>query len=68
MRLGGAASVLALGLASASALSPAGAASTPSGSYGTLPAAHGTPTKGGTVSIAEDPGAGPTYIFPITPA
>jgi peptide/nickel transport system substrate-binding protein len=68
MRLGGAASVLALGLASASALSPAGAASTPSGSYGTLPAAHGTPTKGGTVSIAEDPGAGPTYIVPITPA
>jgi peptide/nickel transport system substrate-binding protein len=41
--------------------------STPSQSYGKLPAQHGKPTKGGIVSIAESPGAGPTYIFPITP-
>jgi peptide/nickel transport system substrate-binding protein len=42
--------------------------STPPQSYGQLPAQHGTPATGGTVSIAEQPGAGPTYIFPITPA
>jgi peptide/nickel transport system substrate-binding protein len=68
LRLGGAASVLALGLATVATVSPSGASSTPSQSYGHLPAAHGTPEKGGTVSIAEPPGAGPTYIFPITPA
>lgn len=37
-------------------------------SYGSLPPQHGTPTQGGTVTIAEPPGAGPTYIFPITPS
>src|SRR5579862_2462773 len=36
--------------------------------YGSLPAQHGTPTPGGTVSIAEVPGAGPTYIMPVVPA
>lgn len=33
--------------------------------YGTLPAESGKPKKGGVVKIAEPPGAGPTYIFPI---
>jgi peptide/nickel transport system substrate-binding protein len=35
--------------------------------FGNLPG-PGTPTTGGVVSIAEQPGAGPNYIFPITPA
>lgn len=37
------------------------------GQFGTLPGPHGTPTQGGTVTIAEAPGGGPTYIMPITP-
>jgi peptide/nickel transport system substrate-binding protein len=38
------------------------------GGFGTLPG-PGTnpPLNGGTVSVAEAPGGGPTYIFPITP-
>jgi len=36
--------------------------------YGTLPAKSGTPKEGGVVRIAQSPGAGPNYIFPITPA
>lgn len=36
------------------------------GQYGHLPTASGTPRNGGTVTIAEAPGAGPTSIFPIT--
>jgi peptide/nickel transport system substrate-binding protein len=35
--------------------------------YGTLPGPHGTPINGGTVTIANPPGAGPTYILPIVP-
>jgi peptide/nickel transport system substrate-binding protein len=38
------------------------------GGFGTLPAASGTPRDGGTVNVAESPGAGPNYIFPVTPA
>jgi peptide/nickel transport system substrate-binding protein len=37
------------------------------GQYGTLPGPHGTPTQGGTLTIAETPGSGPTYIMPIEP-
>ena len=37
------------------------------GAYGTIPAQSGTPSTGGTVTYAESPGAGPNYIFPITP-
>jgi peptide/nickel transport system substrate-binding protein len=59
--------MLALGLGTVVASTPAAAASLP-GAYGTLPAQHGTPVKGGIVQFAEDPTAGPTYIFPITPA
>jgi len=36
--------------------------------YGTLPPKSGTPKEGGVVRVAESPGAGPNYIFPITPA
>ncbi len=35
--------------------------------YGSIPKA-GTPKSGGTVTIAESPGAGPNWIFPVTPA
>lgn len=36
--------------------------------YGTPPKPpRGAPTTGGTVTLAEPPGAGPTYIFPIVP-
>jgi peptide/nickel transport system substrate-binding protein len=39
------------------------------GAYGTLPGpGSGTPLTGGTVSIAEPPGAGPNWIMPITPS
>ena len=69
IRIGGAASVLTLGLASAAAMSPAGASSSSlPGAYGHLPTPSGKAVSGGTASIAEQPGAGPTYIFPITPA
>ena len=69
IRIGGAASVLALGLASAAASSPAGASSSSlPGAYGHLPSSSVKAVSGGTASIAEQPGAGPTYIFPITPA
>jgi peptide/nickel transport system substrate-binding protein len=37
------------------------------GGFGTLPS-NGTPTNGGTVYMAETPGQGPDYIYPITPA
>lgn len=36
----------------------------PSGAFGTVPAASGTP-HGGTVTVAEPPGATPTWILPI---
>jgi peptide/nickel transport system substrate-binding protein len=37
------------------------------GSYGTLPKKHGTPKKGGTITVAQLAQSVPTYIFPITP-
>src|ERR1700710_891985 len=36
--------------------------------FGTLPPQQGTPKEGGVVRVAQSPGAGPNYIFPITPA
>jgi peptide/nickel transport system substrate-binding protein len=39
-----------------------------SGGFGTLPTPSTTKVKGGVVKIAQSPGAGPNYIFPITPA
>jgi peptide/nickel transport system substrate-binding protein len=40
------------------------------GGYGTLPAQVGSASSGksGVVNFAEQPGAGPNYIFPITPS
>src|SRR6266567_4076423 len=38
----------------------------PSGAFGVVPAQSGTP-HAGTISIAEPPGATPTWIMPITP-
>jgi len=35
------------------------------GGYGSIPAATGSPTKGGVVTYAESPGAGPNFILPI---
>src|SRR5580700_1344370 len=67
--MSGAVVVLTLGLAPALAPTSAGASSSQlAGAYGKLPTQHGTPEKGGIVQFGEDPTAGPTYIFPITPA
>jgi peptide/nickel transport system substrate-binding protein len=38
----------------------------PSGAFGKVPAQTGTPHKG-TITVAEPPGATPTWIFPVTP-
>ena len=37
-----------------------------SGGFGTVPAQSGTP-HAGTITVAEPPGATPTWIFPVTP-
>jgi len=39
----------------------------PLGAFGTVPAATGTPHSGRTFTVAEPPGATPTWIMPITP-
>lgn len=36
--------------------------------YGSIPAASSTVKPGGTINIAEDVGADPNWIFPVTPA
>jgi peptide/nickel transport system substrate-binding protein len=38
----------------------------PAGAFGKVPAATGTP-HAGTITVAEPPGATPTWIFPVTP-
>src|SRR5580658_6699214 len=38
------------------------------GKIGTGSTVHGTPTRGGTVTVAEVPGASPNLIFPLDPA
>ncbi len=53
--------------ASASGSPTSNSASLP-GAFGSFPPDTGTPTNGGVVTIAESPGAGPTYIMPIYPA
>jgi peptide/nickel transport system substrate-binding protein len=45
-----------------------GSGSSSSGQYGSLPPSSGTPVAGGTLTIAEQPQGGPTYIMPIVPA
>jgi len=39
---------------------------TPNGAFGKVPAQTGTPHSG-TITVAEPPGATPTWIFPVTP-
>ena len=48
--------------------SPTSNSTTLPGALGSVPPQTGAPASGGVVSIAEPPGGGPTYIFPITPA
>jgi peptide/nickel transport system substrate-binding protein len=45
----------------------AGDTSTSAGAYGTLPAASGSPTKGGTITYDIESGSQPNWIMPITP-
>ncbi|MFY9782738.1 MAG: ABC transporter substrate-binding protein [Acidimicrobiales bacterium] len=65
--VGAAACMLTLGFAVSLGAAPASAGGL-KGQYGSLPKESGKPAKGGIVSFAEQPSAGPTYIFPITPA
>lgn len=60
--------VAALGLAACGSGSGGSGTTLTNGQYGKLPGPHGKPIFGGTVRIAMAPGAGPTYIFPITPS
>lgn len=62
-----------LALVGATALAACGKASTgssaqltPNGAFGKVPAQSGTP-HAGTITVAEAPGATPTWIFPVTP-
>jgi len=61
-----------LGAAGALALAACGSSGSTSslktnteGGYGSIPAATGSPTQGGVVTYAEQPGAGPNWIFPV---
>ncbi len=38
-----------------------------SGAFGSIPAQTGAPGTAGTITVAEPPGATPTWIFPVTP-
>jgi hypothetical protein len=46
--------------------SSSGGAPSLAGGYGSVPAQTGTP-HAGTITVAEPPGATPTWIFPVTP-
>ena len=46
--------------------SPSNTAPSITGGFGNVPAQSGTP-HAGTISVAEPPGATPTWIFPVTP-
>jgi len=65
--------VAALAIAGATALAACGGGSNsttsfgPAGAFGTAPPATGT-AHAGTITVAEPPGATPTWIMPITPA
>ncbi|HYB88171.1 MAG TPA: ABC transporter substrate-binding protein [Streptosporangiaceae bacterium] len=60
--------VAALGLAACSQSgNSSGSVTTPSGAFGSVPAASGT-AHAGTITWAEQPGAPPNYIFPVTPS
>src|SRR5215475_2757172 len=53
-------------LAACGSSSPGGNLLTPNGAFGKVPAQTGTPHSG-TITVAEPPGATPTWIFPVTP-
>ena len=53
---------------SSSTHNPVGPPNQPTGAFGALPSSGGTPASGGVASVAEPPGPGPNWIFPITPA
>ena len=58
--------VATAGLAACSKAGPSGSVSSASGAFGSVPPASGTP-HAGTITWAESPGYGPTWIFPVTP-
>src|SRR4249920_3244264 len=64
--------IAAFAIAGATALAACGGSSSsntqlgPSGAFGTVPPATGT-AHAGTITVAEPPGATPTWIMPITP-
>jgi peptide/nickel transport system substrate-binding protein len=60
------AGVTVLAACGKSSTSPSTAIVGPSGAFGTAPAASGTP-HGGTVTVAEPPGATPNWILPVIP-
>ena len=70
MKMAVCAVVGATALAACSKSSPTGTTGggspTISGGFGSVPAQSGTP-HAGTITVAEPPGATPTWIFPITP-
>lgn len=61
----GAVSVLALAACGSGGSNNNGLKTNVQGGYGAIPAATGSPTSGGVVTYAEQPGAGPAWIFPI---
>ena len=62
-----AAGSLALTACGAASSGGSNTASTTTGAFGTLPAASGTPIKGGTITYPVTAGSTPTYIMPILP-
>ena len=62
-----AAVLAAVGVAVLAACSSGSNSAINPGELGTLPAAHGTPVSGGTVTIAAKPGQMPLWILPVTP-
>jgi peptide/nickel transport system substrate-binding protein len=56
----------AMGLAACGTAPSSGSVNTPTGAFGSVPPASGTP-HAGTITWAESPGTAPTWIFPVTP-
>lgn len=65
--VGAIAAIGAIVLAGCGSASSGGTQDQNGSAYGTLPTPIGKPTEGGVVNIAESPGSGPTYIFPVVP-
>jgi peptide/nickel transport system substrate-binding protein len=63
-----AAGALALSACGSSSAKTSGVKVAPNYSYGSIPAQSSSIVNGGTVNVAEQPGADPNWIFPITPA